>query len=53
MSVSFTMTIEDEEWDRKQAIEPCTHHHIYLLGLAAAEKEKARNDKKQAKKTNA
>jgi hypothetical protein len=48
--VQFTMTIDDVDWDRKVALGKETHREVYLSGLAALEKEKAKADKKSKAK---
>ena len=39
--VQFTMTINDDEWERKEKLSPpITHRAIYLLGLETAENQR-------------
>jgi hypothetical protein len=45
--VQFTMTIDDEELKRKNALDGVTHRHIYLTGLAVLEHEKERKAKRE------
>ena len=46
----FMMTIDDDEWERKNALGPnVTHKKIYDLGLVEAERQ-AEKEKSKAKK---